>query len=144
MGLVTWTAVFTQHDIVEPQADIEGSINGFIGAELQRQLHSHLAGNGWAFCEAFPEDHGWHSTGLVPGETDKIVVSLVTIPELDEATPDGRALDGRWRVVIGVDTGWFGRREAQRIGHLKRLAGAVNAACLAIGAVDLEWEVGAP
>ncbi len=142
MGLVTWTAVFTCSAPRDSADEVGASINGLIGADLQRRLRPRLRDGGWDFCEAWPEDHGWHAEAAVKDEETTLGADLVTCPELDEADADGGALDGRWRVVIGLDLGLLPRTKARRKAILIRLADGVETACRALGTSDFTWEVG--
>ncbi|MFT4253210.1 MAG: hypothetical protein QM608_12060 [Caulobacter sp.] len=142
MGFKTWTAVFTLSDIQDPPEEIEVAINGFIGAELQRRIRPLLVAKGWGFEAATAEDHGWHASAALDDDGKRITASLVTGPEL-EAAPDGRALEDRWRVVIGLDLGLLPRTKTRRTALMTRLARDVDDACRALGAVDMDWENGA-
>ena len=144
MGVTTWTAVFTLPSIRDRPEDVATSINGLIGAELQRRLAPLLAQRGWEFVAPSPEDHGWHSEARTSDEGKDLIVPLVTCPELDEATPDGGALEDRWRVVIGLDLGLMPGTKARRLAMFHRLASDLDAACRTLGAQDVDWEVGGP
>ena len=144
MGLVTWTAVFSLPDVRDSREEVESSLNGLIGAELQRRLRPRLAERGWTFAEAWPEDHGWHTDALAPDEPKRVVVSLVTCPELDEAGPGGAALEDRWRVVTGIDLGLLPQTKAHRTAVFKRLAKDVEDACHGLRAQAFTWELGGP
>jgi hypothetical protein len=124
--------------------EVVASINGLVGAELQRALRPLLCARGWDFNEAWAEDHGWDSEVAVSGDGKTFVLRLVTCPELDAATPEGGALDNRWRVVIGGDLGLFPKTRAHRVNALQRLARDLHDACLSLGAQSLVWEVGGP
>lgn len=142
MGLVTWTAVFQLPSVRDAPADVARSINGLVGAQLQRELRPKLRSRGWDFAEAWPEDHGWHSEGLAPAQQKAISLSLVVAPELDAATPEGGALESRWRVVIAVDGGRLPTAKTQRLKTLMRLAHSVEESCFELGATGFVWEVG--
>jgi len=142
MGLVTWTAVFRLPSVRDSSEDVAKSVNGLVGAQLQRELQPRLRSRGWEFQEAWPEDHGWHSEALVPNQPKAVGVSLVTVPELDRATPDGGALEDRWRVVIGIAAGWLPKTKTHRLEVLKELALGVEESCLQLGATEYVWEVG--
>jgi hypothetical protein len=142
MGLVTWTAVFQLPSVRDAPTDVARSINGLVGAQLQRELRPKLRSRDWDFAEAWPENHGWHSEGLAPDQPKAIGVSLVVVPELDAATPEGGALESRWRVVIAIDVGWLPLTKTQRLKILMRLAHAVEESCFELGATGFVWEVG--
>ncbi|RZJ44994.1 MAG: hypothetical protein EON87_08625 [Brevundimonas sp.] len=144
MGVTTWTAVFTLPSIRDRPEDVAASINSLIGGELQRRLAPLLRSQGWGFASPTPEDHGWHSEAQVSDDSKALIVPLVTCPELDEATPDGGALDDRWRVVIGMDLGLMPGTKARRLMMFRRLAADLDAACRTLGAQDIDWEVGGP
>ena len=97
MGLVTWTAVFTLESLQDTSQEAAASLNGLIGADLQKNAKPILNAAGWNFGDAWPESHGWHSGATVDDEGKTIVATFVTSPELDEAEPDGRA-----RSVLGA------------------------------------------
>jgi hypothetical protein len=105
-------------------------------------LRPKLRSRDWDFAEPWPEDHGWHNEALAPEPPKAIGVSLVVSPELDAATPEGGALEGRWRVVIGIDVGWLPNTRMRRLKILVRLAHAVEASCVELGATGFVWEVG--
>jgi hypothetical protein len=142
MGFETWTATFTLADVQDAPDEMEASINGFIGAELQRRIRPLLIQKGWGFEEAVAEDHGWHASAALDDAGKRLTAGFVTGPEL-EATPDGRAPDDRWRVVIGLNIGLFSKTKARRIALMTRLARDVDEACRTLGAADIEWENGA-
>jgi hypothetical protein len=142
MGLVTWTAVFTLPGLRDSSDEVAQSINGLVGASLQKKLHPQLASRGWNFGDAFAEDHGWHSEAAIFDDGKTIGVSLVTCPELDEAAPDGSALDDRWRIVVGLDLGMFSKTKTRRLQILTRLASDTETACRQLGAQSFVWEVG--
>lgn len=144
MGVTTWTAVFTLSSIRDRPEDVAASINGLIGSELQRRLAPLLKPRGWEFVAPTPEDHGWHAEAQASDDGKVLIVPLVTCPELDEATRDGGALDDRWRVVIGMDLGLLPGTKARRLALFRRLASDLDAACRALGALDVDWEVGGP
>src|SRR5262245_7198942 len=141
--MTTWTVVFELHGMNDTADEVAEAVNGLVGARLNRTLAEHLAG--WRFGEPSPEDHGWHSDALLEEGAKRVIVDLVTCPELDEADAEGGAAAGRWRVVIGVDTGLFRKiTEARRVEHLKLLARDVHGACVQLGAKRILWEVGGP
>lgn len=144
MGSMIWHVVCVHPGLIEPADDVARSLNGFLGAELQRRLRPHLQAAGYAFGEAWPEDHGWDSDPLVPDAPKRTSAQLVTCGTRDEAAGDGRATDNSWQVAIGITTGWFGWQASRNRPHLKRLAGAVQAALVAIGAENIAWEEGGP
>jgi hypothetical protein len=144
MGLVTWTAVFRLPSVRDTPKDVSQSLNGLIGADLQRQAKPLLAAAGWDFADAWPEDHGWHSEASVIDDSKTIGVSFVTSPELDQADSDGRALNDRWRIVVGLDTGMFAKTKARRYELLRAIARDAENACVTLGANGLVWEVGGP
>lgn len=141
---MTWTAVFTLTSMRDRPEDVAASFDQLIGASLQRALHPGLQARGWAFGPAEAEDHGWHARAVVDDQGKPLGADLVTCPELDEATPDGGALDDRWRVVIGMDLGMLPGTRARRTLLMRRLAGDLQDGCHALGATDLVWEVGGP
>ena len=144
MGLVTWTAVFTLASLRDTPEDVSRSIDGLIGADLQRKVGPRLVQAGWPFAEAWPEDHGWHAEATVKDEGGTILASFVTCPEINPETPDERAPKDRWRIVIGLDVGLFPKTKARRSDILRALAGDIEAACRALGAGDIVWEFGGP
>lgn len=144
MGDTIWTAVFTLSSTRDSAEEVAESINGLVGAELQRRLAPSLRLRGWDFGTPHPESHGWHSEARVLDEGKTLVAHLVTCPELDEPAPDGGALQGRWRVVVGLDLGLFSGTKARRGAMFKRLAGDLEAGCRELGASDVLWEVGGP
>jgi hypothetical protein len=132
MGLVTWTAVFTLESLQDTSQEAAASLNGLIGADLQKNAKPILNAAGWNFGDAWPESHGWHSGATVDDEGKTIVATFVTSPELDEAEPDGRAVNNRWRIVVGLDVGMFPKTKARRSDLLRTLAR------------DIDWEYGGP
>lgn len=144
MGLVTWTAVFTLESLQDTPDEAAASLNGLIGADLQKKAKPILNAAGWDFVDAWPEDHGWHSEAAVIDEGKTVLATFVTSPELDAAEPDGRALNNRWRIVVGLDVGMFPKTKARRSDLLRTLARDAEAACLALGVRDMDWEYGGP
>ena len=51
MGLVTWTAVFRLPSVRDAPADLARSVNGLVGAQLQRELRPKLRSRDWDFAE---------------------------------------------------------------------------------------------
>jgi hypothetical protein len=144
MGLSTWTAVFTLETVRDAPKDVSESLNGLIGADLQRQAKPLLAAAGWNFSDAWPEDHGWASSAQVFDEGKSIGVLFVTSPELDQEVTDGRALNDRWRIVVGLDTGMFAKTKARRSELLRAITRDAENVCATLGASGLVWEVGGP
>lgn len=144
MGLTIWSAVFTLQTVQDTAKDVSESLNGLIGADLQRQAKPLLAAAGWNFADAWPEDHGWNSDAPVIDEGKTIGVSFVTSPELDDEASDGRAPNDRWRIVIGLDTGMFDKTKARRFELLRAIARDVENVCTTLGASGLVWEIGGP
>ena len=144
MGHKVWTAVFDGPGFRDTAAEVAQSINELIGADLQRAVRKGLASRGWSVSVAWPEDHGWESEAAYVDEGKEVAMTLVTSPELDGHTPDGRALNDRWRVVVGMDVGMFPKTKAHRLAALQRLAADVQWACESAGAIDIVWEVGGP
>ncbi|MBB3873508.1 hypothetical protein [Brevundimonas mediterranea] len=142
MGLVTWTAVFALPNLRDAPEDVAASLNGLIGADLQRKVRPLLAQSGWNFEEAWPEDHGWHSEAAVIDEGKTIVASFVTSPEVETVEPNDRAPDDRWRIVIGLDVGMFAKTKARRSDLLRALARDAETACCTAGARGFVWEYG--
>jgi hypothetical protein len=144
MGLTIWSAVFTLQTVQDTAKDVSESLNGLIGADLQRQAKPLLAAAGWNFADAWPEDHGWASDAPVIDEGKTIGVSLVTSPELDDDASGGRAPNDRWRIAVGLDTGMFAKTKARRSELLRALARDVESVCTTLGAIELVWEIGGP
>ena len=144
MGLTIWSAVFTLQNVQDTVKDVSESLNGFIGADLQRQAKPLLAAAGWNFADAWPEDHGWASDAPVIDEGKTIGVSFVTGPELVDEASDGRAPNDRWRIVIGLDTGMFVKTKARRFELLRAFARDAENVCTTLGATELVWEIGGP
>jgi hypothetical protein len=140
----TWTAVFERVGLSDTPEEVARSLNGLVGAHLHRALRQALVARGWAFQEAWPEDHGWHGEASFTDEQEPVVAHLVTCPELDRMTPGGDAEQGRWRVVIGMDLGLLRSTKSRRTEHLRRLAVDVQEACEGLGAKSIVWEVGGP
>jgi hypothetical protein len=144
MGITIWSVVFTLQTVQDTPEDVSESLNGLIGADLQRQAKPLLAAAGWNFADAWPEDHGWASDAPVIDEGKTIGVSFVTSPELDQEASDGRALNDRWRIVVGLDTGMFAKTKTRRFELLRAMARDAENVCLSLGASGLVWEVGGP
>jgi hypothetical protein len=144
MGVQVATFVFDGEAFRDTPKEVAESINDLIGADLQRAIRRGLLERGWSVSEAWPEDHGWDSEVSHVDEGKSLAITLVTSPELDGHTSEGRAIADRWRVVFSMNVGMFPKTKTRRLALLSRFATDLQAACEAAGAKNIVWEVGGP
>lgn len=132
----TWTALFTVAGAPTGWSEDEMILATPECRAMLERLADDLRASGRPFGEAFDEGHGWDAVEQLHDETKTLEARLVVAPGED---PDQPCL---WRVVVGLDLGFWGATRQRRRAMLIKLAKDVDAACRRIGGSDIVWENG--
>lgn len=135
-----WTAVFVLSGMHDTPAEIDESVNGIAGAQLNLALRNELLSSGWDGWSVCAEDFGWYADTPVSDGKGRVTVVLITAPEFCETTPQGGAVDDRWRIQVCANLGWLSGTKARRMEVLRRFARDVHRACIKLGAEEFVWD----
>jgi hypothetical protein len=144
-----WTAVFVREGFRDTPEDRLEAFNGLSGAAVYRALCPVLTAAGWPLHEAEAEDHGWDGGCMIEDQGRRVAATLIVAPNEDgpafeNGPPDPDRDIDHWRIVIAMNLGFFNSTKARRLALFKRFATEVEAAVLALGGRDFEWQEGGP
>lgn len=132
-----WTALFTVPGAPTGWTEDEMILATPECRAMLERLAAELRASGRAFGEVFDEGHGWDAVEPLRDEGKLVEARLVVAPAED---PDQPCL---WRVVVGLDLGFWGATKQRRLAMLLKLAEDVDAACGRVGGSNVDWENGA-